>query len=148
MAITKIHAVKATISGAVTYICNAEKTDGEFYISSFGTTPESASVDFKQTLSYTDSSDPNLAYHLIQSFAPGEVSHEEAHKIGIELTDHGFKRNIVLGIRKAYMLHISEKDLVHRFCMTYIYSCHNIFIIGAADLHKRFFLDIIRVITK
>ena len=30
---------------------------------------------------------PNKAYHLIQAFAPGEVSYEEAHRIGKELAD-------------------------------------------------------------
>ena len=42
---------------------------------------------FKFTLCHTAPSDPNLAYHLIQSFAPGEVSAAEAHKIGIKLAD-------------------------------------------------------------
>ena len=120
MAITKIHAVKATISGAVTYICNAEKTDGEFYISSFGTTPESASVDFKQALSYTDSSDPNLAYHLIQSFAPGEVSAKEAHQIGNELAE------VLLGNRYSYIVAThTDKGHIHNhilFCASDIYD--------------------------
>ena len=87
MAITKIHAIKATVSGAVKYICNEEKTDSSLLISFFGTTPESAADDFKFTLSHTDKSDPNKAFHLIQSFAPGEVNAEEAHKIGEELAD-------------------------------------------------------------
>ena len=79
MAITRIHAIKATVSGAVKYICNEEKTDSSLLISYFGTTPESAA--------HTDQSDPNKAFHLIQSFAPGEVSAAEAHKIGEELAD-------------------------------------------------------------
>ena len=87
MAITKIHAIKATVSGAINYICNEDKTDSSLLISYFGTTPKTAANDFKFTLSHTDSSDPNKAFHLIQSFAPGEVSAEEAHKIGEELAD-------------------------------------------------------------
>ena len=87
MAITKIHAIKTTVSGAVNYICNKEKTDSSLLISYFGTTPETAADDFIFTLSHTDKSDPNKAFHLIQSFAPGEVSAEEAHKIGEELAD-------------------------------------------------------------
>ena len=87
MAITKIHAIKTTVSGAVNYICNKEKTDSSLLISYFGTTPETAADDFKFTLSHTDKSDPNKAFHLIQSFALGEVSAEEAHKIGEELAD-------------------------------------------------------------
>lgn len=120
MAITKIHAVKATISGAVNYICNAEKTDEEFYISSFGTTPESAAVDFKQTLSYTDLSDPNLVYHLIQSFVPGEVSAKEAHQIGIELAER------LLGNRYSYIVAThTDKGHIHNhilFCAADIYD--------------------------
>ena len=91
MAITRIHAIKATVSGAVNYICNDDKTDSSLLVSYFGTTPESAANDFKFTLSHTDSSDPNKAFHLIQSFAPGEVSATEAHKIGEELADRLLK---------------------------------------------------------
>lgn len=91
MAITRIHAIKATVSGAVNYICNEKKTDSHLLISSFGTTPETAANDFKFTLSHTDSSDPNKAFHLIQSFAPGEVSAKDAHKIGEELADRLLK---------------------------------------------------------
>ena len=91
MAITKIHAIKATVSGAVNYICNGDKTDSRLLISSFATSPETAAKDFQFTLSHTDLSDPNKAYHLIQSFAPGEVSPEEAHQIGQELADRLLK---------------------------------------------------------
>ena len=91
MAITKIHAVKTTVSRSVNYICNPEKTDDEFYISCFSTSPKTAADDFKFALCHTDPSDPNLAYHLIQSFVPGEVSAAEAHQIGIELADRVLK---------------------------------------------------------
>ena len=87
MAYTKIHAIKATINKAVEYICNPAKTDEKILIDSFATGPETAAFDFKATLSKTSSSDKNLAYHLIQSFMPGEVSYDEAHKIGQELAD-------------------------------------------------------------
>ncbi len=114
MAITKIHAIKATVSGAVNYICNVDKTNSGLLISSFGTTPESAADDFKFTLSHTDSSDPNKAYHLIQSFAPGEVSADEAHQVGEELADR------LLGGKHSYIVatHI-DHDHIHNhiiFC--------------------------------
>ena len=54
MAITKIHAIKATVSGAINYICNEDKTDSSLLISYFGTTPKTAADDFKFTLSHTD----------------------------------------------------------------------------------------------
>lgn len=87
MAITKIHAIKATITRAINYICDPKKADEGILISSFGCSPETATFDFKFTLSKTDPSDPNKAFHLIQAFMPGEVSYEKAHQIGIELAD-------------------------------------------------------------
>ena len=87
MAITKIHAIKATVHKAIDYICNPEKTDESILISSFGCSPETAAYDFKFSLSKTSQADPNKAFHLIQSFMPGEVSYKEAHQIGVELAD-------------------------------------------------------------
>ena len=87
MAYTKIHAVTATVNKAVDYICNPDKTDEGILISSYGCSPETAAYDFKFALSKTSQSDPNKAYHLIQSFLPGEVTYKEAHQIGVELAD-------------------------------------------------------------
>ena len=87
MAYTKIHAITATVSKAVDYICNPDKTDEGILISSYGCSPETAAYDFKFALSKTSQSDPNKAYHLIQSFLPGEVAYKEAHLIGVELAD-------------------------------------------------------------
>lgn len=87
MAITKIHAVQATVHKAITYICNPDKTDGNTLISSYCCSPETAAYDFKFSLSKTKQSDPNKAFHLIQSRMPGEVSYAEAHTIGVELAD-------------------------------------------------------------
>ena len=87
MAYTKIHAVKATVNKAIDYICNPEKTDDKIFISSYACSPETAAYDFKYTLDHCRENSPNLAYHLIQAFAPGEVSFEEAHTIGQELAD-------------------------------------------------------------
>ena len=87
MAYTKIHAITATVNKAVDYICNPTKTDEGILISSYGCSPETAAYDFRFALSKTSQSDPNKAYHLIQSFLPGEVSYKEAHQIGVELAD-------------------------------------------------------------
>ena len=87
MAYTKIHAITATVDKAVAYICNPDKTDESIYISSYACAPETAAIDFKYTLDHCRENSPNKAYHLIQAFAPGEVSFEEAHRIGKELAD-------------------------------------------------------------
>ncbi len=87
MAYTRIHAIKSTVKKAVAYICNPDKTEEQLLVDTFGCGIETASVDFDSALRQTSPSDKNLAFHLIQSFAKGEVSHEEAHRIGIELAD-------------------------------------------------------------
>lgn len=94
MAITKIHGIKATVNKAIKYICNPDKTDEKIFISSFACAPETAALDFKYTLDHTReltgtnaSFSENKAFHLIQAFAPGEVSFEEAHAIGKELAE-------------------------------------------------------------
>lgn len=114
MAYTKIHAIKATVNKAIDYICNPQKTDEKLLISSFACSPETAAIDFKYTLAHTSQHDENKAYHLIQSFLPGEVSFDKAHLIGQELADK------VLESKYSYVLttHI-DKGHVHNhiiFC--------------------------------
>ena len=88
MAVTKIHHIKTTLQAALVYICNPDKTDQKILISSFGCEPETAKYYFEFTLDQSvGNKGNNLAHHLIQSFDPGEVSYEEAHRIGQELAD-------------------------------------------------------------
>ena len=87
MAYTRIHAIKSTVAKAVAYICNTDKTETNLLVDTFGCTVETAKHDFDYALCRTKQSDKNQAFHLIQSFAKGEVSYEEAHRIGIELAD-------------------------------------------------------------
>ena len=114
MAYTKIHAIKSTVDKAIAYICNPAKTDDSIFISAYACAPETAAIDFKYTLDHCRESSRNKAYHLIQAFAPGEVSYEEAHEIGKQLADR------VLEGKYSYVVttHI-DKDHVHNhiiFC--------------------------------
>ena len=88
MAITKIHPVKRSIIQSIEYICDPSKTNGECLVSSFACSPETADLEFTQALRETGMrKNGNLAYHLIQSFKPGEVTPEKAHEIAIRLAD-------------------------------------------------------------
>ena len=117
MAYTKIHAIKTTVDKSINYICNPDKTDEKMFISAFACSPETATIDFKYTLDHCRENSPNKAYHLIQAFAPGEVSYEEAHQIGKELADR------LLQGKYSYVLttHINKA------------SVHNHIIFCAAD---------------
>ena len=86
MAITKIHAIKSTVQKSIEYICNPHKTDNRILVDSFACGIETAELD-SQMENASGRPDANPAYHVIQSFAPGEVTFEEAHAIGKELAE-------------------------------------------------------------
>ena len=85
MAVTKTHPIKSTLKAAIDYICNPTKTDGSLLISSYGCSAETADIEFAWTRRHAIDKGKNLGRHLIQAFAPGEVTPEEAHQIGLEL---------------------------------------------------------------
>ena len=87
MAVTKIKPIKSTLSKALDYIQNPDKTDGKMLVSSFGCSYETADIEFEFTIAQALDKGNNLAHHLIQSFAPGEVDYEKAHEIGRQLAD-------------------------------------------------------------
>ena len=87
MAVTKIKPIKSTLSQALDYIENPDKTDGKMLVSSFGCSYETADIEFGYTLSQARDKGNNLAFHMIQSFAPGEVDYQTAHEIGRQLAD-------------------------------------------------------------
>jgi hypothetical protein len=87
MAYTEIHPIKATLKKALDYIMADSKTDGGRLLSAFGVTTETADLEMGFTLSQARRQGNNLAHHLIQSFAPGEATPEQAHEIGRQLAD-------------------------------------------------------------
>jgi len=112
MAVTKIKPVKSTLSKALAYIQNPDKTDGKLLVSSFACSFETADIEFEYTLSKTMAKGNNLAHHLIQSFEPGEATPELAHEIGQRLADE------VLHGRYEYVLttHV-DKGHIHNHIM-------------------------------
>lgn len=85
MAITKTHPIKSTLKDAIEYICDSNKTDGHLLISSYGCCAETADIEFAWTREQAIDKGTNLGRHLIQAFEPGEVTPQEAHRIGEEL---------------------------------------------------------------
>ena len=114
MAVTKIHPIKSTLKKALDYIENPAKTDEKMLVSSFACSYETADIEFEMRLAQAYQKGNNLAHHLIQSFAPGEATPEQAHEIGRQLADE------VLQGKYPYVLttHI-DKGHVHNhiiFC--------------------------------
>lgn len=112
MAVTKIKAIRGTLSKAIAYILNPEKTDEKLLVSSYGCASETAAQEFEWTRKIAEQKGMNpvriIARHVIQSFEVGEVTPELAHEIGKQFADE------VLGGKYEYVLttHI-DKDHVH-----------------------------------
>lgn len=112
MAVTKIKAIRGTLSKAIAYILNPEKTDEKLLVSSYGCASETAAREFEWTRKIAEQKGMNpvriIARHVIQSFDIGEVSPELAHEIGKQFADE------ILGGKYEYVLttHI-DKDHVH-----------------------------------
>ena len=112
MAVTKIKAIRGTLSKAIAYILNPEKTDEKLLVSSYGCASETAAQEFEWTRKIAEQKGMNpvriIARHVIQSFEVGEVTPELAHEIGKQFADE------ILGGKYEYVLttHI-DKDHVH-----------------------------------
>lgn len=98
MAYIKIFPIKATVKKAVDYITDPGKTDEQLLVSSFACSSETADWEFEHTrqlgISNVMDKGNNLAWHLIQSFRPGEISDPAiAHEIGKKFADSVLKGN-------------------------------------------------------
>ena len=70
------------------------------------------------------------------------------HDVSIQSACDGGESDSVLHIGKADVLHVPEQHFVYRLSMSDIYSCDDVFIAPAADLHEGLFQHIIPIITK
>ena len=95
MAYLKIFPIKVTDKKALDYITNPDKTDEKLLVSSFGCSPETADLEFSMTREMAKKNGmykgDNMAFHLIQSFKPGEVDAENAHRLGQQFADEVLK---------------------------------------------------------
>ena len=115
MAYTSIHSIKATDGAALRYITNGDKTVNGLYVQSCACRADSrgAAADFRAVRVNGTGRTEILAYHMIQSFAPGEVTPEQAMQIGEELCDRYLKGDY------QYVIAVhNDKDHLH---------CHIIF---------------------
>ena len=84
--------VGKAISDIIDYVKNPEKTDHGRLITSYQCDSRVADAQFlldKQTYAARTGrmrgADDVIAYHLRQSFVPGEITPEEANRLGVEL---------------------------------------------------------------
>ena len=115
MAITKIIAIrdrldkrvnyavngeKTTLDTGITYAANPEKTEQLFFTSAINCDScETAFAEMQATKQRFGKLGGVVGYHFIQSFAPGEVTPEQAHAIGVAFAQRlfGERYEVVIG---------------------------------------------------
>ena len=123
MAITKIIAIrdrldkrvnyavngeKTTLDTGITYAANPEKTEQLFFTSAINCEScETAFAEMQATKRRFGKLGGVVGYHFIQSFAPGEVTPEQAHAIGVAFAQRlfGDRYEVVVGthLDKAHL---------------------------------------------
>lgn len=123
MAITKKFVIHQRLDDRVCYVLNDDKTSlddmleyttnddktvtlKKEYKTALNCNLEKAHQDMMATKKRRNAMGGRLGYHIIQSFAPGEVTAEEAHMIAIELAQRSFgDYEVVIGthIDKAHI---------------------------------------------
>ena len=87
-----------SLQDALDYAANRDKTEKSCFESSYACTLETAFADMRQTKEQWHKPGGVQGYHLVQSFAAGEVTPELAHQIAKELADR------VLGGQYEYVI--------------------------------------------
>ena len=82
MAVTKILAKDTRLDKLIRYVIDPKKTSEQVFVSSVGCVPETAAQTWMDTKRRFGRMNGVQAYHLIQSFKPGEITPELAHEIG------------------------------------------------------------------
>lgn len=76
-----------SLQDAVDYALNREKTESDCFETGLSCVCETAFEDMRDTVQRWQQTDGVQGYHLVQSFAEGEVTPELAHQIGVELAE-------------------------------------------------------------
>ena len=128
MHINKGKTISQCMKARIDYVKNPDKTEAGTLVSSYACTPESADHEFvlarNEYRSLTGKTNPQevIAYQLRQSFKPGEVTPEEANRIGYELASR------LLGGDHAFIVatHTDRKHIHNHivFCATTLDCTH------------------------
>ena len=79
--VSSLHAIEDVIH----YASDGSKTEQMQYVTGINCDPHNAIEEFRYTKKYWDKCGGIVAFHAYQSFKPGEVDPETAHKIGVAL---------------------------------------------------------------
>ena len=94
MAVTQLYNRTTNLNGLIEYVMNGDKTDEMKYVSGVNCLPETAYEEMIATKNrFNKGKEKIIGYHLIQSFAEGEVTPEVAHELGLEYVNEVFGKD-------------------------------------------------------
>ncbi|MEI3394763.1 MAG: relaxase/mobilization nuclease domain-containing protein [Clostridia bacterium] len=94
MAVTQLYNRTTNLNGLIEYVMNGDKTDEMKYVSGVNCLPETAYEEMMSTKNrFNKGKEKIIGYHLIQSFAEGEVTPEVAHELGLEYVNEVFGKD-------------------------------------------------------
>ena len=98
MAVTKILSKNMRIDRLIRYVQNPDKTDDAVFTYFRNCDPKDAAQRWHETKVFYNKTEGIQAFHIIQSFAPGEITPELAHELGIRfIHEHLPEYEVVLG---------------------------------------------------
>ena len=94
MAVTQLYNRTTNLNGLIEYVMNGDKTDEMKYVFGVNCLPETAYEEMIATKNrFNKGKEKIIGYHLIQSFAEGEVTPEVAHELGLEYVNEVFGKD-------------------------------------------------------
>lgn len=99
------------IARAIYYAKNPDKTLDEQYVTGINCTKESALEEMQDTKNMYGKTDKIKAFHAVQSFREGEVTPEQAHEIGVQLANEMWKDRFEVLVTT----HVNTKHIHNHF---------------------------------
>ena len=114
------------LAATLNYVENSDKTDQTMYVSGINCPKKRAYEQMMITKRRFGKLGGNVAYHGYQSFQAGEVTPEEAHRIGIETAKRMWGDDYEIVVTT----HLNTANIQYEFCQgyflpkLYIFSVH------------------------
>ena len=123
---------KTVLSNAVSYALNRNKTEKTIYESAIGCGKGTAYREMMDTKRHFDKEDGIQGFHLVQSFAPGEVTPNQCHALGVELA----RRLLPQGFQVVISTHLNTGQLHNHLVWNSVNSITGKkYFIGEKDLY-------------
>ena len=104
-----------SLGSVLDYVGKGEKTDAQRFVTGINCAPDTAWEDMTAEKRRFGKTDGTMAFHAYQSFAPGEVTPEQAHQIGVQLANElwGNRFQVVVATHLDKETHIHNHFVVN-----------------------------------